>query len=125
MLGSFRETENEYVRVDSLVVSLLDCVGLVEDADRAVGTDEPVKAAPGGECGSCGFLANLSKSTKEHQYWTSTGPSPVDRGNGAALLCEQALLQISSLGEVPGKARGLTPRRAGRVGNAIDCVSAD
>ena len=49
MLGSFRETEDEYVPVDSLVVSLLDCVGLVEDADRAVGTDEPVKVALGGE----------------------------------------------------------------------------
>jgi hypothetical protein len=125
VLGSFRENEDEYVRLDSLVVSLLDYVGLVEDADRAVGADEPVKAAPGGECGSSGFLANLSKSTKEHQYWTSTGPSPVDRGNEAALLCEQALLQISSLGDVPGKARWLTPRHAARACNAMDCVSAD
>ena len=49
MLGSFRETEDEYVRLDSLVVSLPDYVGLVEDADGADGAVEPVKAAPGGE----------------------------------------------------------------------------
>jgi hypothetical protein len=106
VLGSFRETEDEYVRVGSL----LDYVGLVGMPTEPSAPTRLLKRRQAGRCGSSGFLANLSMSTKEHQYWTSTGPSPVDRGNGAALLCEQGLLQISSLRDVPGEARWLTPR---------------